>query len=304
MKREYAEDKQYHYSTMFPMPHRQPANLQHPPPLHLHHSFPSPSAASDCPTSSEAGAHSPSNSTMKQPKDPPPPNDGATIEVTRRPRGRPPGSKNKPRPPVIVTPDSSEPPMTPYVLELPAGVDIIEATIGFCRKRNLGLCVLNGYGVVSNVTLKQPSTTPGATVTFHGRFDILSISATILSPSTSSPNLAGGLANGFTITLAGPQGQMVGGIVMGPLVSATTVYLISTTFNSPSYDRLQMDDSGVDGDQSPPAVSGGVGNGGGGGDDVTAAESCGISIHSYNQAPDVIWAPTARQPPPPHPPRY
>ncbi|XP_073145796.1 AT-hook motif nuclear-localized protein 28 [Henckelia pumila] len=298
MKGEYAEDKQYHY-TMFPKSHRQPANFHHPPPPqqpHLHHSFPSPSA-SDRPSSSEAAAHSPSSSTMKQPKDPPPPNDGATIEVTRRPRGRPPGSKNKPRPPVIVAPDPSEPQMTPYVLELPPGVDVIEATTRFCRRRNLGLCVLNGYGVVSNVTLKQPSTTPGATVTFHGRFDILSISATILPPSASSPILATGLSNGFAITLAGPQGQMVGGIVMGPLVSAATVYLISTTFNSPSYDRLLMDDSGVEGDQSPAAVSGG-------GDGITAAESCGISIHSYNQPSDVIWAPTARQPPPPHPPRY
>ncbi|XP_075480650.1 AT-hook motif nuclear-localized protein 17-like [Primulina tabacum] len=295
----------YHYSTMLPKPHRQPANFQHPPPPHLHHSFPSPSAAADRPKSSEVGAHSPSNSTMKKPKDHPQPNDGASIEVIRRPRGRPPGSKNKPRPAVIVTPDSPEPPMTPYVLELPPGVDVIEAITRFCRKRNLGLCVLNGYGLVSNVTLKQPSTTPGATVTFHGRFDILSISATILPPSTSSPNLASGLANGFTITLAGPQGQMVGGIVMGPLISAATVYLISTTFNSPSYDRLPMDDSVVDGDQSTPAVSGGgMDSGGVGGDGVTAAESCGISIHSYNQPSEVIWATTARQPPPLHPPRY
>ncbi|KAJ6930373.1 hypothetical protein NC652_014023 [Populus alba x Populus x berolinensis] len=43
--------------------------------------------------------------------------DGATIEVVRRPRGRPPGSKNKPKPPVIITREP-EPAMSPYILEV------------------------------------------------------------------------------------------------------------------------------------------------------------------------------------------
>ncbi|PRQ30552.1 hypothetical protein RchiOBHm_Chr5g0025921 [Rosa chinensis] len=38
-----------------------------------------------------------------------------TSEVVRRPRGRPPGSKNKPKPPVIITRDT-EPAMSPYIL--------------------------------------------------------------------------------------------------------------------------------------------------------------------------------------------
>ncbi|GFP92138.1 putative DNA-binding protein escarola [Phtheirospermum japonicum] len=64
--------------------------------------------------------------------------DGATIEVVRRPGGAP-RSKNRPKPPVIVTRDSpSEPSMSPYVLELPPGVDVIESTARFCRKRGTG----------------------------------------------------------------------------------------------------------------------------------------------------------------------
>ncbi|KAL0289473.1 UNVERIFIED_CONTAM: AT-hook motif nuclear-localized protein 17 [Sesamum calycinum] len=180
--------------------------------------------------------------------------------------------------------------MSPYVLELPAGVDVVESTSRFCRKRNMGLCVLNGNGVVANVTLKQPSATPGATVTFHGRFDILSLSATIFP--------AGGSAAGngpFAICLAGPQGQVVGGHVVGPLVSAGTIYLIAATFNSPTFDRLQAAehedtearDGAHDPHESPQTVSG--------------ADSGGAHIYSY-QPSDVIWAPTARQPPPPPPP--
>ncbi|KAL8494771.1 hypothetical protein ACS0TY_025574 [Phlomoides rotata] len=131
----------------------------------------------------------------------------------------------------------------------------------------MGLCILNGNGVVTNVTLKQPSTTPGATVTFHGRFDILSISATILPPG-------GGIAaaNGpFALTLAGPQGQVVGGHVVGQLLSAATIYLIAANFSNPTYHRLQQseneqDDSArVDGSggvhDSPKTASGGGGGG-------------------------------------------
>lgn len=302
MKREFVEDKQEDHANMFSKLHH--TKFQHlPPPPH----HPSSAAAEYPPTSQEADSHSPSpspdrhrNAAAKEDPLPypqrPPSNDGATIEVVRRPRGRPPGSKNKPKPPVIITRDSAEPAMSPYVLELPAGVDIIESTTRFCRKRNMGLCLLNGNGVVTNVTLKQPSTTPGTTVTFHGRFDILSISATILPPGGAAA------ANGpFALSLAGPQGQVVGGHVVGPLVSAGTIYLVAANFSNPSFHRLQQvdqhdqEESGRDGDghDSPKSSSGGGGG-------SVPPTSGGGSMYSYQPA-DVIWAPATRQPPPPPP---
>ncbi|KAK1393018.1 AT-hook motif nuclear-localized protein [Heracleum sosnowskyi] len=224
----------------------------------------------------------PNNPTStSSPKTEPSQNDGASIEVIRRPRGRPPGSKNKPKSPVVITRES-EPSMSPYVLEIPAGSDIIHTITSFCRRRNSGLCILNGSGMVTNVTLKQPSTNPGATVTFHGRLDMLSISATIL------PNLA----NNFTITLAGPQGQIVGGAAVGPLVAASTVYVIAASFNSPAYHRLPLEDEQENNDT----------NGGGGADvaspsGVSGGGDSGHAIYSgHGLATDVIWAPTPRQP--------
>ncbi|KAI3465185.1 hypothetical protein Pfo_021848 [Paulownia fortunei] len=302
MKREYVEEKQdlSNSTSMFSNLHHHPhsSKFQHPSQPQPHH----PTATECPPTSQEADSHcrSPNRRRNVIKEDPlafpppPPTNDGATIEVVRRPRGRPPGSKNKPKAPVIITGDSSEPTMSPYVLELPPGVDIIESTTRFCRKRNMGLCVLNGNGVVANVILKQPSTTPGATVTFHGRFDILSISATILPP--------GGLVAGnglFTLYVAGPQGQVVGGLVVGPLVSAGTIYLIAASFNNPSFHRLQQ----VDHDQDAAARDGGHDSQkeASGGGDSAAPASGGISMYSYKPS-DVIWTPTTRQPQPPPPP--
>ncbi|XP_062164099.1 AT-hook motif nuclear-localized protein 17 [Alnus glutinosa] len=221
--------------------------------------------------------------------------DGATIEVVRRPRGRPPGSKNKPKPPVFITRDP-EPAMSPYVLEVPGGSDIVEAISRFCRRKNMGICVLTGSGTVANVTLRQPSPTPGATVTFHGRFDILSISATFFPGTTSFP-----VPNGFSISLAGPQGQIVGGLVAGSLVAAGPVFIIAASFNNPSYHRIPSEDEvhnsgsgGGDGAHSPP-VSGGGESGHAPGD------SCGMSMYSCHLPTDVIWAPTPRQAPPPPP---
>ncbi|XP_042015625.1 AT-hook motif nuclear-localized protein 28-like [Salvia splendens] len=222
-------------------------------------------AAGDYP---EADSHTPPNAA-----------DGATIEVVRRPRGRPPGSKNKPKPPVIITRDAAEPAMSPYVLELPGGVDIVDSTARFCRKRNIGLCLLSGSGAVTNVTLKQPSSSPGATVTFHGHFDILSISATVLPPS-ASPSLS----SPFSLSLAGPQGQVVGGHVVGSLISAGTIYLVAANFSNPSFHRLQAaeqeeeNSGGHDSPKTPPPPA-----------------------YTYPAENDVVWAPANRHQPPPPP---
>ncbi|KAK3030736.1 hypothetical protein RJ639_036540 [Escallonia herrerae] len=283
MKGEYVEEKD-HSNSMFAklhhhhqtQPHHQQPPSYHPAAAahqhHQHFQF-----SRECQTSEEADSRSPSHVTTPTTSNKEPPttaNDGASIEVVRRPRGRPPGSKNKPKPPVIITRDT-EPAMRPY-------------------KRNTGLCVLTGSGTVANVTLLQPSTTPGATVTFHGRFDILSISATILSGVATSMTTP--FANGFTISLAGPQGQIVGGTVVGPLMAAGTVYVIAASFNNPSYHRLPCEDEarntgsggggGNDGQSRSPAASGG---GDSGHPPGQAAESCGMSIYGCHLPSDFLY---------------
>ncbi|RID70497.1 hypothetical protein BRARA_C02511 [Brassica rapa] len=232
--------------------------------------------------------------------------DDSSIEVVRRPRGRPPGSKNKPKPQVYVTRDT-EPPMSPYILEVPSGNDVVEAINRFCRRKSIGVCVLSGSGSVANITLRQPSpAAPGSTITFHGKFDLLSVSATFLPPPPRT-SLSPPVANFFTVSLAGPQGQIIGGFVAGPLISAGTVYVIAASFNNPSYHRLPAEEehrhsvsarAGEGDGQSPP-----VSRGGGESEHVAVRgeESCGVSMYSCHMGThgsDVIWAPTARAPPP------
>ncbi|KAJ6940255.1 hypothetical protein NC651_006410 [Populus alba x Populus x berolinensis] len=99
------------------------------------------------------------------------------------------------------------------------GCDIMESVSTFARRRQRGVCILSGTGTVTNVTLKQPAS-PGAVVTLHGRFEILSLSGSFLPPPAPPA------ASGLTIYLAGGQGQVVGG----------------TSFGNAAYERLPLEE--------------------------------------------------------------
>uniref|UniRef100_A0A0E0LVZ2 AT-hook motif nuclear-localized protein n=1 Tax=Oryza punctata TaxID=4537 RepID=A0A0E0LVZ2_ORYPU len=185
---------------------------------------------------------------------------GVAVVVAKRRRGRPPGSKNKPKPPVVVTREAPAEPaaaMLPHVLEIPGGGDVAGALAGFARRRGLGICVLAGTGAVANVSLRHPLPSAAAeiggggaaVVVFHGRYEILSISATFLPPAmaAAAPRAALG---GLSISLAGPHGQIVGGAVAGPLIAATTVVIVAAAFTSPTFHRLPAED-----DDAPASVS-------------------------------------------------
>lgn len=74
-------------------------------------------------------------------------------EVTRRPRGRPAGSKNKPKPPIIITRDSANA-LRSHVMEIASGCDIQESISTFATRRQRGVCILSGSGTVTNVTIR------------------------------------------------------------------------------------------------------------------------------------------------------
>ncbi|KMZ68437.1 AT hook motif DNA-binding family protein [Zostera marina] len=259
-------------------------------------------------------------------------NDGSSIEVVRRPRGRPLGSKNKPKPPVVITSESvdSHDVMRPHVLEISSGHDVGDTLARFARRRNVGVSVLAGNGIVSNITLRQPQSNTtsssysipsvansSSTFTFQGRFEILSISATFFPPAAMSV-LPMGVGGMLSVSLAGSHGQIVGGAVAGPLVAAGTVTVIAATFQNPSFHRLPMEDTEISGDEE-------VGDGGEvlllqqqpthhqqqqqchsgtglavGGEPSSCSSGLPMSV-SCHLLSDIIWAPMAR---PPHPPPY
>ncbi|KAE8726798.1 AT-hook motif nuclear-localized protein 21 [Hibiscus syriacus] len=171
--------------------------------------------------------------------------------VARRPRGRPAGSKNKPKPPIIITRESANT-LRAHILEVGNGCDVFDCVANYARRRQRGICILSGSGTVTNVTIRQPSAT-GAVVTLHGRFEILSLSGSFLPP----PAPPG--ATSLTIYLAGGQGQVVGGSVVGELMTTGPVIVIAASFTNVAYERLPLEED----DQLQMQNNGDGGSGGG-----------------------------------------
>ncbi|GKU85325.1 hypothetical protein SLEP1_g5 [Rubroshorea leprosula] len=83
-------------------------------------------------------------------------NTGPGDIVARRPRGRPPGSKNRPKPPVIITRESANT-LRAHILEVGNGCDVFDCIANYARRRQHGICILSGSGTVTNVSIRQPA---------------------------------------------------------------------------------------------------------------------------------------------------
>nr|GFA95967.1 AT-hook motif nuclear-localized protein 28-like [Tanacetum cinerariifolium] len=78
--------------------------------------------------------------------------------------------------------------MSPYVIEVSHGLDIVTSVTTFCNQYDTGLCVLSGSGKVSYVSFKLPCCAcydASAPVVHEGCYELLSISAIVLPPSSA-----------------------------------------------------------------------------------------------------------------------
>ncbi|KAL6592666.1 hypothetical protein ACP70R_049341 [Stipagrostis hirtigluma subsp. patula] len=154
---------------------------------------------------------------------PAPPASEAAAPAKRR--GRPPGSANKKQLQVAAAPDFPWAGLKPHVFTVQAGEDVASRAMSFSRN-GWAVCILTANGAVSNVTLRQGDSS-GGTVTYEGRFEILSLAGSyLLSESAGLSSRTGGLS----ISLAGPDGRVLGGAVAGPLTSASPVQVVIGSF--------------------------------------------------------------------------
>ncbi|EOA27311.1 hypothetical protein CARUB_v10023431mg [Capsella rubella] len=146
----------------------------------------------------------------------------------KRGRGRPPGSGKKQRSASIgeLMPSSSGMSFTPHVIAVSIGEDIASKVISFSQQGPRAVCVLSASGAVSTATLLQPSASPGA-IKYEGRFEILALSTSfIVATDGSFRNRTGNLS----VSLASPDGRVIGGAIGGPLIAATPVQVIVGSF--------------------------------------------------------------------------
>ncbi|CAK7337097.1 unnamed protein product [Dovyalis caffra] len=114
----------------------------------------------------------------------------------------------------------------PHVITVNAGEDVTMKVMSFSQQGARAICILSANGTISNVTLRQP-TSSGGTLTYEGRFEILSLSGSFM------PNGSGGTksrSGGMSVSLAGPDGRVVGGGLAGLLVAAGPVQVVVGSF--------------------------------------------------------------------------
>ncbi|XP_028789998.1 AT-hook motif nuclear-localized protein 7 [Neltuma alba] len=147
---------------------------------------------------------------------------------TKRGRGRPPGSGNWQLLASLgeLFANTAGGDFTPHVVTVHSGEDVAGKIVSFAQKGTRGVCVLSANGAISNVTLRQPGSS-GGLLTYEGRFEILSLSGSF----TMSDN--GGMRSrtgGLSVSLAGPDGRVIGGGVAGLLTAASPIQIVMGSF--------------------------------------------------------------------------
>ncbi|KAF8117971.1 hypothetical protein N665_0007s0020 [Sinapis alba] len=145
----------------------------------------------------------------------------------KRARGRPPGTGRKQRLANLGEwmNTSAGLAFAPHVISVEAGEDIVSKVLSFSQQRPRVLCIMSGTGTVSSVTLRQPAT-PEPSLTFEGRFEILSLGGSYLvNEEGGSKSRTGGLS----VSLSGPEGHVIGGGI-GMLIAASLVQVVACSF--------------------------------------------------------------------------
>lgn len=115
---------------------------------------------------------------------------------------------------------------TPHVVSIAAGEDVAARILSFSHKGPRAVCILSANGAISNVTLRQ-SGSSGGTLTYEGRFELLSLSGSFTTTDSDGGRSRTG---GLSVSLAGPDGRVVGGGVAGLLLAASPIQVVVGSF--------------------------------------------------------------------------
>ncbi|CAA7042910.1 unnamed protein product [Microthlaspi erraticum] len=146
----------------------------------------------------------------------------------KRNRGRPPGSGKKQLDALGGTGGVG---FTPHVIEVKTGEDIAMKVVEFTKQGPRAICILSATGSVSNVmlgqTTNQATNNSNGVVKYEGRYEIISLSGSFLNSESNGTVTKSGT---LSVSLAGSDGRIVGGLVAGMLVAGSQVQVIVGSF--------------------------------------------------------------------------
>ncbi|CAH8306416.1 unnamed protein product [Eruca vesicaria subsp. sativa] len=133
----------------------------------------------------------------------------------KRNRGRPPGSGG-----------TGGVGFTPHVIEVKTGEDIAMKVVAFTHQGPRAICILSATGAVSSVMFRQ-SSNPNGVVKCEGPYEIISMSGSFLNTESNGTVTKTG---SLSVSLARPDGHVVGGSVAGMLVAGSQVQVVVGSF--------------------------------------------------------------------------
>ncbi|KAK8343938.1 hypothetical protein V6Z11_A07G046700 [Gossypium hirsutum] len=105
--------------------------------------------------------------------------------------------------------------------------DVTMKVMSFSQQGGRAICILSANGTISNVTLRQPTSSGGTLTMRCGWFEILSLSGSFMPTENGGTKSRSG---GMSISLAGPNGHVLGGGLAGQLVAAGPVQVVVGSF--------------------------------------------------------------------------
>ncbi|XP_059429014.1 AT-hook motif nuclear-localized protein 1-like [Corylus avellana] len=115
--------------------------------------------------------------------------------------------------------------ITPHVIIVNPGEDIA-SRISSLSQGPLGVSILSATGVLCSVVIHEPGPC-GGTMKYDGRFEILRLSGSYTFSETGGIRRINGM---LRISLAKPNGNVFGGVVVGALIAAEPIQLIVGSF--------------------------------------------------------------------------
>ncbi|XP_047983373.1 AT-hook motif nuclear-localized protein 8-like [Salvia hispanica] len=206
----------------------------------------------------------------------------------KRHRGRPPGSGKK-QLDALGNPGIG---FTPHVITVNPGEDIASKIMAFSQQGPRTVCILSANGAISSVSLRQPAM-PSGHVNYEGRYEIISLSGSF---PTSESN--GSRSGALSVSLAGTDGKVLGGGVVGVLKAASPIQVVVGSFiaegkkpkgsrpssnNSPAPNMLTFGTPGTE--ASPPSGGGSSDSAEDNGDSSLAPGSGGYGNAGGHQVP-------------------
>ncbi|QCD79347.1 hypothetical protein DEO72_LG1g2986 [Vigna unguiculata] len=151
----------------------------------------------------------------------------------KKPRGRPPGSKNKKTSsPSLLRPEPDESSMKLFAFNVPPNIDIMGFIFDIAHKDNVNVTVLNASGTINSLILHN-STIGVTDIIMHGPSTLLSLSGSYFYNTHNTLHPPFPLCFGINIFTS--QDKILGGVIGGSLISGDAVSLTISTFKNPRF---------------------------------------------------------------------